>query len=113
MREPARPSGSKLAAAMGMLEGVAARELMAVAVQLFPLKERARGFNQAALLAEFDCGGEGGAAGVEAAAGAGCFAAGAGSGGPVQPDSAAAAKVWAPTATRGQPEILAMWGGTG
>jgi hypothetical protein len=110
MRGPARPSGSKLAAAMGMLEGVAARELMAVAVQLFPLKERARGFNQAALLAEFDCGGEGGAAGVEAAAGAGCFA---GSGGPVQPDSAAAAKVWAPTATRGQPEIVAMWGGTG
>ena len=47
-----RPLGSKLAAAMRMLEGVAAKELVVVAVPLFPAKERARGYNQAMLMAE-------------------------------------------------------------
>lgn len=52
MRAVARPLGSKLAAAMRMLENAAAKELVVVAVPLFPAKERARGYNQAVLLAE-------------------------------------------------------------
>jgi ComF family protein len=52
MRSVARPLGGKLTAAMRMLEGAAAKELVVVAVPLFPAKERARGYNQAVLLAE-------------------------------------------------------------
>jgi len=52
MRVVARPLGGKLAAAMRMLESAAAEELLVVAVPLFPAKERARGYNQAVLLAE-------------------------------------------------------------
>jgi len=52
VRAVARPLGSKLAAAMRMLEGLAARELVVVAVPLYPAKERQRGYNQALLLAE-------------------------------------------------------------
>ncbi len=52
MSAVARPLGSKLAAAMRMLEGLAARELVVVAVPLYPAKERQRGYNQALLLAE-------------------------------------------------------------
>jgi ComF family protein len=52
MRAVARPLGSKLAAAMRMLEGRAAAELVVVPVPLYPAKERARGYNQAALLGE-------------------------------------------------------------
>lgn len=52
VRAVARPLGSKLAAAISMLEGVAAQELIVVAVPLFPAKERARGYNQAVLLGE-------------------------------------------------------------
>ncbi len=52
MRAVARPLGLKLAAAMEMLEGPAARELMVVAVPLYPAKERQRGYNQAVLLAD-------------------------------------------------------------
>ncbi len=48
----ARPLGSMVAAAIRMLEGLAARELVVVAVPLFPAKERQRGYNQALLLAE-------------------------------------------------------------
>ena len=48
----AKPLGSKLAAAIRMLEGLAARELVVVAVPLYPAKERQRGYNQALLLAE-------------------------------------------------------------
>jgi ComF family protein len=52
VRAVAKPLGSKLAAAMRMLEGLAARELVVVAVPLYPAKERQRGYNQALLLAE-------------------------------------------------------------
>jgi ComF family protein len=52
VRAVARPLGSKLAAAIAMLEGLAAQELVVVAVPLFPAKERARGYNQAVLLGE-------------------------------------------------------------
>src|SRR5260370_30181474 len=48
----ARPLGSKLAAAMLMLEGLAATDLVVVPVPLYPAKERVRGYNQAALLGE-------------------------------------------------------------
>jgi ComF family protein len=41
-----------VAAATRMLEGLAARELVVVAVPLYPAKERQRGYNQALLLAE-------------------------------------------------------------
>ena len=52
MRAVARPLGSKLAAAMLMLEGLAATDLVVVPVPLYPAKERVRGYNQAALLGE-------------------------------------------------------------
>jgi ComF family protein len=52
MRAAARPLGSKLAAAMRMLEGLAATDLVVVPVPLYPAKERVRGYNQAALLGE-------------------------------------------------------------
>ena len=52
VRSMARPVGSKLAAAILMLEGSAANPLMVVPVPLHPLKEKARGYNQALLLAE-------------------------------------------------------------
>lgn len=52
MRSVAQPLGVKLAVAIEMLEGVAAGELMVVAVPLFPAKERQRGYNQAVLLAD-------------------------------------------------------------
>jgi ComF family protein len=52
MRAVARPLGSKLAAAMRMLEGRAATDLVVVPVPLYPAKERVRGYNQAALLGE-------------------------------------------------------------
>ena len=52
MSAVARPLGRMLAAAMEMLEGAAATELVVVAVPLFPAKERQRGYNQAVLLAE-------------------------------------------------------------
>jgi ComF family protein len=52
MRAVARPLGSKLAAAMRMLEGLAATDLVVLPVPLYPAKERVRGYNQAALLGE-------------------------------------------------------------
>ena len=52
MRAVARPLGVKLAAAIEMLDGVAALELMVVAVPLYPAKERQRGYNQTVLLAD-------------------------------------------------------------
>jgi ComF family protein len=48
----ARPLGKMLARTIEMLEDQAGRELLVVAVPLFPAKERERGYNQAALLAE-------------------------------------------------------------
>jgi ComF family protein len=48
----ARPLGRMLARAVEMLEGEAGRELLVVAVPLFPAKERQRGYNQAVLLAD-------------------------------------------------------------
>jgi ComF family protein len=47
----ARPLGRMLARAVETLEGEAARELVVVAVPLFPTKERRRGYNQAVLIA--------------------------------------------------------------
>jgi ComF family protein len=44
--------GGRLAAAIAMLEGAAAKELTVVAVPLFPAKERQRGYNQSVLLAD-------------------------------------------------------------
>jgi ComF family protein len=44
--------GSRLAAAIATLKSEAAKELLAVAVPLFPLKEQQRGYNQAVLLAD-------------------------------------------------------------
>ena len=41
-----------LARAIEMLEGEAAKELVVVAVPLFPAKERQRGYNQAVLMAD-------------------------------------------------------------
>ncbi|MCU1322397.1 MAG: phosphoribosyltransferase [Acidobacteriaceae bacterium] len=52
VRAVARPLGSRLAGAIRMLEGLASSELMVIPVPLFPTKERARGYNQAGLLAE-------------------------------------------------------------
>ena len=52
VRAVARPLGRMVAAATRMLEGLAARELVVVAVPLYPAKERQRGYNQALLLAE-------------------------------------------------------------
>jgi ComF family protein len=52
MRAVAGPLGLKLADTIAMLESEAARELMVVAVPLYPTKERQRGYNQAVLLAD-------------------------------------------------------------
>lgn len=52
MRAVARPLGLNLAGAIQMLEGEAVRELMVVAVPLYPAKERQRGYNQTVLLAD-------------------------------------------------------------
>ncbi len=48
----AGPLGGMLARAIEMLEGEAAKELLVVAVPLFPAKERRRGYNQAVLIAD-------------------------------------------------------------
>jgi ComF family protein len=52
MSAVARPLGRMLARAIEMLEAEAGRELLVVAVPLFPSKERERGYNQAVLLAD-------------------------------------------------------------
>lgn len=52
MRSVAKPVGGLLARAIEMLEVEAGRELLVVAVPLFPAKERERGYNQAVLLAD-------------------------------------------------------------
>ncbi len=44
--------GSRLAVAIAVLEDAAAKELVVVAVPLFPAKERQRGYNQSVLLAD-------------------------------------------------------------
>ena len=44
--------GGRLAVAIRMLEGSAKRDLVVVAVPLFPAKERQRGYNQSVLLAD-------------------------------------------------------------
>ena len=46
------PLGKMLARAIEMLEGEAGRDLLVVAVPLFPAKERQRGYNQAVLIAD-------------------------------------------------------------
>lgn len=48
----ARPLGKMLARAIEMLEFEAGKELLVVAVPLFPSKERERGYNQAVLLSD-------------------------------------------------------------
>jgi ComF family protein len=48
----AKPLGKMLARAIEMLEFEAGKELLVVAVPLFPSKERERGYNQAVLLAD-------------------------------------------------------------
>jgi ComF family protein len=52
MSAVAKPLGRMLARAIEMLESEAGRELLVVAVPLFPSKERERGYNQAVLLAD-------------------------------------------------------------
>jgi ComF family protein len=52
VRGVARLLAPKLGEAVLRLEGVAARELMVVAVPLFPARERQRGYNQSVLLAD-------------------------------------------------------------
>jgi ComF family protein len=52
MRAVAKPLGKLLARAIEMLEGEAGRDLLVVAVPLFPSKERERGYNQAVLLSD-------------------------------------------------------------
>jgi ComF family protein len=52
MRSVAKPLGGFLARAIEMLEGEAGRDLLVVAVPLFPSKERERGYNQAVLMAD-------------------------------------------------------------
>jgi ComF family protein len=52
MRSVAKPLGRFLARTIEMLEGEAGRELLVVAVPLFPSKERERGYNQAVLMAD-------------------------------------------------------------
>ncbi len=52
MRAVAKPLGGMLARAIEMLEAEAGKELLVVAVPLFPLKERERGYNQAVLMAD-------------------------------------------------------------
>jgi ComF family protein len=48
----AQPMGRMLARAIETLKGEAAKELVVVAVPLFPAKERRRGYNQALLIAD-------------------------------------------------------------
>ena len=48
----AKPLGKLLARAIESLEAEADKELLVVAVPLFPSKERQRGYNQAVLLAD-------------------------------------------------------------
>jgi ComF family protein len=48
----AKPLGKMLACAIEMLEFEAGKELLVVAVPLFPSKERERGYNQAVLLSD-------------------------------------------------------------
>jgi ComF family protein len=52
MRSIAKPLGVLLARAIERLEGEVGKELLVVAVPLFPSKERERGYNQAILLAD-------------------------------------------------------------
>jgi ComF family protein len=52
MRTMAKPLGGMLARAIEMLEFAAGKELLVVAVPLFPSKERERGYNQAVLLSD-------------------------------------------------------------
>jgi len=52
MSSMAKPLGGMLARAIEMLESEAGRDLLVVAVPLFPAKERERGYNQAVLLAD-------------------------------------------------------------
>ena len=52
MRTVAKPLGKLLARAIEMLEAEAGRELLVVAVPLFPAKERVRGYNQAVLMSD-------------------------------------------------------------
>jgi len=52
MRAVAKPLGRMLARAIEMLEVEAGRDLLVVAVPLFPSKERERGYNQAVLMAD-------------------------------------------------------------
>ena len=52
MRAVARPLGQLLARTIEMLYGEAGKDLLVVAVPLFPSKERARGYNQAVLIAD-------------------------------------------------------------
>lgn len=52
MRTVAKPLGGFLARAIEMLEFEVGKELLVVAVPLFPSKERERGYNQAVLLAD-------------------------------------------------------------
>jgi ComF family protein len=52
MRTVAKPLGRTLARAIEMLEGEAGRDLLVVAVPLYPSKERERGYNQAVLMAD-------------------------------------------------------------
>ncbi len=52
MQMMAKPLGGFLARAIEMLESEAGRDLLVVAVPLFPSKERERGYNQAVLLSD-------------------------------------------------------------
>ena len=52
VRSVARPLGKMLARTVETLEGAAGKDLMVVAVPLFPAKERQRGYNQSVLVAE-------------------------------------------------------------
>ncbi len=52
VRGLAEPLGAMLAEAMLMLEDAAARELVVMSVPLFALRERQRGYNQSAVLAD-------------------------------------------------------------
>ena len=52
VRGVARLLGGRLAEAVLQLEGLAATELMVMAVPLFPARERQRGYNQSVLLAD-------------------------------------------------------------
>jgi predicted amidophosphoribosyltransferase len=52
MSAVARPLGRMLARAIEMIEAEAGKDLLVVAVPLFPSKERERGYNQAVLLSD-------------------------------------------------------------